>query len=40
MTHPAADLIQSYVKEVIPAHTGLPWSLQALDTAISKGPHA
>ena len=40
MTHPSAYLHRSYVKEVIPAHTGPPWSLQALETSISKGPHA
>ena len=38
--HPAADLLRDYVEEVIPAHTGSPWLLLALDTAISKGPHA
>ena len=37
---PAEDLLQSYVEEGIPAHTGLPWSPQALETAISKGLHA
>ena len=38
--HPDASLIQSYVEEVITAHTGPPWSPQALETAIYKGPHA
>ena len=40
VTHPAADLLQAYVEEGIPAHTAPPWSLQALETAISKGPHS
>ena len=38
--HPSAALLQIYVEESIPAHTGPPWSPEALDTAISKGPHA
>ena len=38
--HPAVALLQTYVEEGIPAHTGSPWSPQALETAISKGPHA
>ena len=38
--HPAADLLQTYVKEGIRAHTGPPRLPQALETAISKGPHA
>ena len=38
--HPAADLLREYVEKGIPAHTGPPWSLEALETAISKGPHA
>ena len=38
--HLAAALFQTYVEEGIPAHTGPPWSPQALETAISKGPHA
>ena len=37
--HPAAALIQSYVEEGIPAHTGPLWSPQAPETAISKGSH-
>ena len=40
VTHLAADLIQAYVEEGIPAHTGAQWLLQELETAISKGPHA
>ena len=38
--HPAEDLLPAYVEEGIPAHTGIPWLLQALETAISKGSHA
>ena len=38
--HPAAALLQIYVEEGIPAHTGPLWSPQALETAISKGPHS
>ena len=38
--HPAASLIQSYVEEVISAHTGPLWYTQALETAISEGAHA
>ena len=38
--YPAAALLQTYVDEVIPDHTGPPWSPQALETAISKSPHA
>ena len=38
--HTAADLLKTYVEEGIPAHTGPPWSPEALETAISKGPHA
>ena len=38
--HPATDLLWSYLEEGIPAHTGPPWYLQALETAISKGSHA
>ena len=37
--HPSADLLQTYVDEGIPDHTGPPWQPLALDTAISKGPH-
>ena len=37
--HPPAALIQTYVEEGIPAHMGTLWSPQALETAISKGPH-
>ena len=37
--HPAAALLQTYVEEDIPDHTGPWWSPQALETAISKGPH-
>ena len=33
-------LICSYVEEGIPSHARSQWSLQALDTAISKGTHA
>ena len=40
MRHPAADLLQTYVEEGIPDHTGPPCLFQALETAISKGPHA
>ena len=40
MAHPAANLIQYYVEEGIHAHTAPPWSLQVLETTISKGPHA
>ena len=40
MKHPAADLLKKYVEESIPAHTGPPWSPEALETAISKEPHA
>ena len=40
VTHPSADLICSYVEEGIPVHTGPPWSLQDLETAISKGGHS
>ena len=38
--HLAAALLQTYVEKGIPAHTGPPWSPQALETTISKGPHA
>ena len=38
-THPAANLLRSYGEEGIPVHTSPPWSLQALETAISKEPH-
>ena len=38
--HTAADLLKTYVEEGIPAHTGPPWSPEALETAISKGSHA
>ena len=38
-THPAADLLRAYAEEGITAHTGPPWSLHALETAISKGTH-
>ena len=34
------DLLRYFVEEVIPAHTGFPWYLQALDTAIYKGQYA
>ena len=37
--HPAAALLRTYVEEGIPSHMGPPWSPQALETAISKGPH-
>ena len=40
MKHPAVALLQKYVEEGIPAHTGPPWSPVALETALSKGPHA
>ena len=40
MKHPTAALLNKYVEEGIPAHTGPPWSPEALGTAISKGPHA
>ena len=33
------DMLRTYVEERIPAHTDPPWSPQALETAISKGPH-
>ena len=38
--HPAATLLHKFVEEGILAHTGPPWSPEALETAISKGPHA
>ena len=38
--HPDADLLQTYVEEGIPDRTGSLWSPQALETSISKGPHA
>ena len=38
--HPDVALLQSYVDEGIPVHTRYTWSLQALEIAISKGPHA
>ena len=38
MTHPAAELLRTYVEEGIPAHTGPLWLLQLKETAIS-GPH-
>ena len=38
--HPATHLLRFYVEDGIPAHTGPLWPLQALETAISKGPHA
>ena len=38
--HPVADLLKNYVEEGIPAHTGPPWSPEALETAIYKGSHA
>ena len=37
--HPAAALLHKYVEEGIPTHTGAPWSTEALENAISKGPH-
>ena len=40
ITHPVATLFQSYVKEDIPATTGLPWLRTTLDEAIWNGPHA
>ena len=40
MKHPAAALLHKYVEEGIPAHTGPPWSPEALGTALFKGPHA
>ena len=33
-------LLWSYIEEGIPAHTGPPWYFHALETAISKVPHA
>ena len=39
LRHPDATLLQTYVEEGIMAHTGTPWSPQAMETAISKGPH-
>ena len=39
VTHPAADLLQAYVEEGIPAHNWTSWLLQALETAIFKGAH-
>ena len=38
--HPVAALLQTYSEEGIPAHMWPPWSPQALETTISKGPHA
>ena len=38
--HPAADLLKAYVAEGNPSHTGPTWSLDSLDTATYKGPHA
>ena len=38
--HPAVALLNKYVEEGIPAHTGAPWSPESLATAISKGTHA
>ena len=38
--HPASALLHKYVEEGIPANTGPPWSPEALETAISKGPYA
>ena len=40
VAHPVAFLLQSYVEEGILSHTGPPWYLHTLKTAISKGPHA
>ena len=33
VTHPVANLLQSYMEEGIPATTGLPWLRMALDKA-------
>ena len=38
--HPATALLKKYIEEGIPAQTGTPWSPEAWETAISKGPHA
>ena len=38
--HPVAALLQRYVEEGIPDHTGPPWLTEALETAISKGARA
>ena len=38
--YPSASLIQSYIEEGIPTYTKHPWYPQALETAISKVPHA
>ena len=38
--HPATDILNTCVEEGIPAQTGPPWYLEALETAISKRPHA
>ena len=40
VARPAATLLQSYVKEGIPATTGPPWSRTALDEAIRNKTHA
>ena len=39
VTYLAVDLLRSYVEEGIPVQTSPLWSLQALETAISKEPH-
>ena len=38
--NPATALLQTYVGESIPSYMGPPWSPEALETAIYKGPHA
>ena len=40
MTHPVTGLLPAYVEEGIPTHNGTPMLIQALETAIYKGPHA
>ena len=36
---PKAALIQTYIEEGILVHTGLPWSIQALENAINNKTH-
>ena len=38
--YPEAAHLQTCVEEGILVHTGPPWPMQALDHAISNGPHA
>ena len=38
--HPASAFLHYYIDEGTPVHTGPPWSSRALETTISKWPHA